>query len=100
MLEGREFGMGVILSSQYLSHFQLGGSDWAEPLSTWVVHNVRNTQPKDFQRIGFRGNLQEISAQVSTLQTHWAYYRCANGQNEGILMKGQPFYSLSKGTDT
>lgn len=96
MLEGREFGMGVILSSQYLSHFELGGRDWAEALSTWVVHNVRNATPKHFERIGFRANAAEIASEISKLKPHWAYYRCADGFTDGVLMKGQPFFSLPR----
>jgi hypothetical protein len=96
MLEGREFGMGVVLSSQFLSHFDAGKHDWAEALSTWVVHNVRNTSAKQFERIGFRHDVSRMVQEVTGLETHWAYYRCVNGHNEGILMKGQPFYSLPK----
>ncbi|QZD86723.1 helicase HerA domain-containing protein [Qipengyuania psychrotolerans] len=96
MLEGREFGLGVILSSQYLSHFQLGGKNWAEALSTWAVHNVKGAKAKDLENIGFRGPTHQMAQDLSSLKAHWAYYRCANGQTEGILMKGQPFFSLPK----
>ncbi|WP_125182720.1 ATP-binding protein [Minwuia thermotolerans] len=94
MLEGREFGMGVILSSQFLSHFQLGDHDWAEALSTWMVHKVRQARPTDFERIGFRGQNRELADQIAKLEPHWGYYRCANGQNEGTLMRGQPYFLL------
>ena len=93
MLEGREFGMGVILSSQFLSHFNAGKHDWSEALSTWIVHNVRNASPRNFEQIGFRGNTSHMVHDIARLETHWAYYRCVNGYNEGILMEGQPFYS-------
>ena len=96
MLEGREFGLGVILSSQYLSHFQLGGKNWAEALSTWIVHNVKGAKAKELENIGFRGQVQQMAQDLSSLKPHWAYYRCANGQTGGILMKGQPFFSLPK----
>lgn len=96
MLEGREFGLGVILSSQYLSHFQLGGKNWAEALSTWVVHNVKGAKVKELENIGFRGDIHQMAQDLSSLKPHWAYYRCANGQTGGILMKGQPFFSLPK----
>ncbi|WP_417414651.1 ATP-binding protein [Hoeflea sp.] len=94
MLEGREFGIGVILSSQYLSHFNTRVYNWAEALSTWVVHNVRNATAKQFEAIGFRSNVADMVSEVTKLPTHWAYYRCMNNHNEGILMKGQPFFSL------
>ncbi len=96
MLEGREFGMGVVLSSQFLSHFDAGKHDWGEALSTWVVHNVRNANAKQFERIGFRHNVSRMVQEVTSLETHWAYYRCVNGYNEGTLMKGQPFFSLPR----
>lgn len=96
MLEGREFGMGVILSSQYLSHFNTKGYNWAEALSTWVVHNVRNATAKQFEAIGFRNNVADMVTEVTKLPTHWAYYRSMNNHNEGILMEGQPFFSLEK----
>jgi hypothetical protein len=96
MLEGREFGMGVVLSSQFLSHFDAGKHDWAEGLSTWAVHNVRNATAKQFERIGFRHNLSRMVQEVTSLEPHWAYYRCVNGYNEGTLIKGQPFFSLPK----
>lgn len=96
MLEGREFGMGVILSSQYLSHFQTKAHNWAEALSTWVVHNVRNATAKQFEGIGFRNNVGDMVAEVTKLPTHWAYYRCMNNHNEGVLMKGQPFFALEQ----
>lgn len=96
MLEGREFGMGVVLSSQFLSHFESGGHDWGEALSTWVVHNVRNATAKQFERIGFRRDVPRMVQQISSLETHWAYYRCVNGYNEGALIEGQPFFSLTR----
>ena len=35
LLQGREFGVGVLLASQYLSHFRTRETDYAEPLLTW-----------------------------------------------------------------
>ena len=96
MLEGREFGMGVILSSQFLSHFYTGKHDWTEALSTWIVHNVRHATPKQFEKIGFRRDVSRMVQDVAGLEPHWAYYRCVNGYNEGILMKGQPFHALTQ----
>ena len=96
MLEGREFGMGVVLSSQFLSHFDAKKHNWSEALSTWIVHNVRNATSKHFERIGFRGNLSRMVQDIAGLKTHWAYYRCVNGYDNGILMKGLPFYALTQ----
>ena len=96
MLEGREFGMGVVLSSQFLSHFNAGGHNWAEALSTWIIHNVRYATLKHFEQTGFRSNISRMVQDIAGLETHWAYYRCVNGYNEGILMEGKPFFSLCR----
>ena len=42
LLQGREFGMGVLLASQFLSHFRTRDIDYSEPLLTWFVHKVPN----------------------------------------------------------
>ncbi|MBQ3264360.1 MAG: DUF87 domain-containing protein [Ruminococcus sp.] len=38
--EGREFGVGTILSTQFLKHFGTSDDDYAKYILTWVVHNV------------------------------------------------------------
>ena len=38
--EGREFGVGTILSTQFLKHFGSGEDDYSKYILTWVVHNV------------------------------------------------------------
>ena len=57
---------------------------------------LRNATAKQFERIGFRHEVPRMVQEVTGLETHWAYYRCVNGYNEGALMKGQPFYSLAR----
>ena len=42
LLREREFGVGVLRASQYLSHFRTRDTDYAEPLLTWFVHKVPN----------------------------------------------------------
>ena len=51
LLQGREFGMGVILASQYLSHFKAGATDYREMLLTWFLHKVPNLSGKDLGRL-------------------------------------------------
>ncbi|WP_233462548.1 type IV secretory system conjugative DNA transfer family protein [Aeromonas caviae] len=38
--EGREYGVGVILSTQDLSHFKNGENNYGSYILTWVVHRV------------------------------------------------------------
>lgn len=51
MKEGREFGVGVILSTQSLSHFVSGGDDYSRYVLTWVIHNVSDLKPRDVEYV-------------------------------------------------
>ncbi|GAA4892276.1 hypothetical protein GCM10025789_06610 [Tessaracoccus lubricantis] len=91
LLQGREFGVGVILASQFLNHFKPAKNDWAEPLLTWFVHKVPSVSQKDLDRVGIKvdGFLAES---VSSLDVHNALYK---GLDEpGRIIRGTPFYEL------
>lgn len=45
--EGREFGVGTILSTQFLKHFGCGNDDYSKYILTWVVHNVSDLKNSD-----------------------------------------------------
>ncbi len=47
--EGREFGVGVILSTQFLTHFKSKDEDYSKYILTWVVHNVSDLDPSDIR---------------------------------------------------
>lgn len=51
MKEGREFGVGVILSTQSLSHFTGGDDNYSRYVLTWVVHNVNDLKQKDVEYV-------------------------------------------------
>ena len=45
--EGREFGVGTILSTQFLKHFGSGDDDYSKYILTWIVHNVSDLKSGD-----------------------------------------------------
>lgn len=47
--EGREFGVGTILSTQFLTHFKSKEDDYSKYILTWVVHNVADLDPSDIR---------------------------------------------------
>ena len=49
--EGREFGVGTILSTQLLSHFYTGENKYSDYILTWIVHNVAEINSKDAKYI-------------------------------------------------
>lgn len=51
MKEGREFGVGTILSTQALDHFATGEDDYSRYIMTWVVHNVSDLKRSDVEYV-------------------------------------------------
>lgn len=49
--EGREFGVGVILSTQLLSHFGTGTDVYSSYIFTWIIHRVNDLSAKDISML-------------------------------------------------
>jgi len=94
LLQGREFGVGVILASQYLRHFKVGATDYREPLLTWLIHKVPNVTPQELGALGLTANLPQLAERVKSLGLHDCFFMTFNVGGEFI--KGIPFYSLYK----
>ncbi|NHZ32984.1 ATP-binding protein [Massilia rubra] len=93
LLQGREFGTGVILASQYLRHFKTAGTDYREPLLTWFIHKVPNVTPAELGALGFTSDLGDLSERVKTLPNHHCLYKSFDSLGE--IMRGLPFYELT-----
>lgn len=73
--EGREFGVGTILSSQYLSHFRVAGANYAEALSTWFIHKVPNATHTELSSLGIKDATFEMAERIRGLKVHESLYR-------------------------
>ena len=93
LLQGREFGVGVLLSSQYLSHFKTQGTNYLEPLYTWFIHQVPNITVRELESIGLNRGSNEMVSQIRSLQPHQCLYKTLNVNGEFI--RGTPFYELN-----
>lgn len=93
LLQGREFGTGVILASQYLRHFKVGATDYREPLLTWFIHKVPNATPAELGVLGFTSDLAELSDRVKTLANHHCLYKSFDVAGE--VIRGLPFFELT-----
>lgn len=91
LLEGREFGVGVLLSSQYLSHYKTKATNWAEPLLTWFIHKVPTITVADLKRAGLTVD-QDVIDQIPQLPVHQALYKSLD--SEPRIIVGLPFYKL------
>lgn len=92
LLQGREFGIGVMLASQYLSHFKTANEDYREPLLTWFVHKVPNLSVKDLVGIGLTEVDQSTVDRVKGLANHHCLYKTFDVAGE--VIRATPFYEL------
>ena len=96
--EGREFGVGTILSTQLLSHFSTGENKYSDYILTWIVHNVAEINPKDAKYIF---NAQEKSEQenicnrIKSLNKHYSLVKMGDSDRP-IFMKDRAFWELIK----
>ncbi|WP_224984203.1 ATP-binding protein [Geomonas agri] len=97
LLQDREFGVGVMLASQYLSHFKKpGGVNYAQPLLTWFVHKVPNISPNELSALGMPDISETMVNKVKTLQKHECLYKSLNVPSKFI--RADPFYELIEAT--
>jgi hypothetical protein len=92
LLKGREFGVGIILSSQYLSHFRKSNTNYIEPLLTWFVHKVPNVTIKEIQALGLNNANDLLVAKIKSLECHYCLYKSLGA--DGIIIKGVPYYKF------
>ncbi len=97
LLQGREFGTGIILASQYLRHFKAGGTDYREPLLTWFVHKVPNVTASELSALGLSTTAAELAERVKSLGNHECLYKSFDSPGEFI--RGYPFYELVAARD-
>lgn len=96
--EGREFGVGTILSTQLLSHFSTGENEYANYILTWVVHNVADLNNKDVKYIFNTQNKAEednIYSKIKSLNKHYSLVKMGDS-DRAVFMKDRAFWELNK----
>jgi len=92
LLQGREFGVGAILSSQFLSQFKQGREDYRQPLLTWLIHKVPSIGALELREIGFTADAAALASRVASLPNHYVLFKSAVGV--GRVIRGKPFFEL------
>ncbi len=98
LLQGREFGVGVLLASQFLSHFKTRETDYSQPLLTWFIHKVPNVTPRELEAIGLNRVVSSTVERVKSLDVHQCFYKTLDVP--GRFMKAEPFYQIVGGSLT
>lgn len=92
LLQGREFGVGVLLASQYLSHFRTQHENYVEPLLTWFVHKVPNITVKELESIGLTNVDVGMVERVKMQACHECLYKTHDVG--GAFVRATPFFEL------
>ncbi len=92
LLQGREFGVGVLLASQFLSHFKTRETNYSQPLLTWFIHKVPNVTPRELESIGLNRVASSTVDKVKSLDVHHCLYKTLDVP--GRFMRAVPFYEV------
>lgn len=93
LLQGREFGIGVILASQYLRHFKANATDYRDPLLSWFIHKVPNVTAAELSALGLIGSAAEQAERIKSLKVHECLYKSFD--TPGEIVRGLPFFELT-----
>ncbi len=95
--EGREYGVGAILSTQEITHFKTGENNYASYILTWVIHRVseiKNADIKAVFNIDDKGEQESLMGQIRQLEKHFGLY--IDGTKKVNKMRDKAFWELVK----
>lgn len=93
--EGREYGVGVILSTQELTHFKTTENEYWRYVMSWVVHRVSEIKTGDIRAIFNKDDKAEqarLMDEIRTLEKHQSLF--IDGAKRVTKMKDKPFWTL------
>lgn len=98
MKEGREFGVGTILSTQFLDHFVTGEDNYSKYILTWIVHNVSDLKKSDIEYVfktkSNSSDTSDIYQRIKSFDRFQSVVKVGNDQVHYI--KDKPFFELIK----
>lgn len=98
MKEGREFGVGTILSTQFLDHFVAGEDNYSKYILTWIVHNVADLKKNDVEFVfKTKANSEETNEIYQNIKGLDRFNSAVKIGNESVrYIKEKPFFELVK----
>ncbi|MBP2836924.1 DNA phosphorothioation-dependent restriction protein DptH [Dickeya parazeae] len=93
--EGREYGVGAILSTQEITHFKTGENNYASYILTWIIHRVseiRNADIKAVFNVDDKGEQESLMGQIRQLEKHFSLY--IDGDKKVRKMRDWAFWEL------
>lgn len=95
MKEGREYGVGVVLSTQDITHFKTGENNYASYILTWVIHRVseiRNADIKAIFNVDDKSEQENLMETIRKLEKHYSLY--IDGKKTLTKMRDKAFWEL------
>jgi len=97
--EGREFGVGTILSTQFLKHFMTKEEDYSKYILTWVIHNVADLSQTDvrfvFNTSSGTAIENQLCSDIKSLKKHESIVKMGNSDGQ-VYMKDKAFWKYAK----
>lgn len=93
--EGREYGVGVILSTQDITHFKTAENDYSSYILSWVVHRVSQIKNADVKAIfnkDDKGDQEQLMEVIRKLDKHYSLY--IDGEKHIQKMRDSTFWEL------
>ncbi|ART63123.1 DNA phosphorothioation-dependent restriction protein DptH [Kushneria marisflavi] len=93
--EGREFGVGTILSTQELTHFKTGDNDYSTLILSWVIHQVANIKSQEIKAIFNTPSKQSEEfhmGEIRKLEKHYSLY--IDGKKKVSKIKDLAFWEF------
>ncbi|RQW62376.1 DNA phosphorothioation-dependent restriction protein DptH [Vibrio viridaestus] len=95
--EGREYGVGVILSTQDITHFHTGENDYSSYILTWVIHRVAKIKAQDIKAmfsVNEKADQDRLMDTIQKLDKHYSLY--IDGAKNIVKMRDRAFWELVK----
>ena len=94
--EGREFGVGTILSTQFIDHFDTQDDDFAKYILTWIVHKVPDLTHKNIKNLFNTSSRSEENELISTIQQLNKSYSIVKMGNTStaLYIQDKPFWKI------
>lgn len=95
--EGREFGVGCVLSTQGLDHFKTSENTYGDFMNSWICHRLNAAKKSDVEsilNIDDKSELATYLGQLGQLEKHHALF--INGKKEIKHQESSAFWKLVK----
>ena len=95
--ESREYGVGIILSTQEITHFKTSDNDYSSSIRSWVVHEVPNISNKDIKALFNKDDKAEqdqLMKVIRELKKHHSLF--VIGGTSITKIKDKAFWELLK----